>query len=186
MHPRRGRIQAELKRFLPSFLLLLGFMAIGLAIGNLAQAGPEGKDSLFAENLRSDAQLDIILGNGVLLAFAVSSTFAVMLAASYIFRANRIVALAIIVSGSAFCAAFLLPGQPLLRLLPSGGESTVAIGVSGGLTPLALGGVFVWGLSLLMLALIRDRNPWATVVYIILWIAALVLFLTLFLLFARQ
>jgi hypothetical protein len=180
VHPRRERIQAELIRVLPPFLLLFGFLILGGAIGNLADAAPQGTDSLFAENLQSAGRPDLVVGNGALLAFAVSSTFVITVAASYIFRSNVVVALSIVGLGTALSAALLLPGQPLFKLLPSGGDSATPIGLPAGLTPLVLGIAFAWCLSLLMLALIRDRNPWATGLYIALWIGALALFLPVF------
>jgi len=150
------------------------------AIGNLADVAPEGSDSIFAENLQSTGSPDLVVGNGVLLVFAVASTFVVTIAASYIFRSNLMVSLAIVGFGTALCAVLLLPGQPLFKLLPSGGDSASTIGAPDNLTPLVTGLAFAWCLSLLMLALIRDRNPWATGLYIALWIGLLALFLPVF------
>ena len=174
------RIQSQLIRVLPPFLLFIGFLILIGAIGNLADVAPEGSDSIFAENLQSTGSSDLVVGNGVLLVFAVASTFVVTIAASYIFRSNLMVALAIIGFGTALCAVLLLPGQPLFKLLPSGGDSASNIGVPGNLTPLVIGLAFAWCLSLLMLALIRDRNPWATGLYVALWIGLLALFLPVF------
>ena len=161
-------------------MLFVGFLILIGAVGNLADVAPVGSDSIFAENLQSTGSSDLVVGNGVLLVFAVASTFVVTIAASYIFRSNLMVSLAIIGFGTALCAVLLLPGQPLFKLLPSGGDSSSSIGVPESLTPLVTGLAFAWCLSLLMLALIRDRNPWATGLYIALWIGLLALFLPVF------
>ena len=102
----------------------------------MADAAPQGTESLFEENLQSAGRHDLVVGNGALLAFAVSSTFVITVAASYIFRSNVVVALSIVGLGTALCAALLLPGQPLFKLLPSGGDSATPIGLPAGLTPL--------------------------------------------------
>ena len=161
-------------------MLFVGFLILIGAVGNLADVAPEGSDSIFAENIQSTGSSDLVVGNGVLLVFAVASTFVVTIAASYIFRSNLMVSLAIIGFGTALCAVLLLPGQPLFKLLPSGADSSSSIGVPESLTPLVTGLAFAWCLSLLMLALIRDRNPWATGLYIALWIGLLALFLPVF------